>query len=87
VVSVTVRYGRILGLLNRVFTINEVINCIVDQSDLTVDSKTWTVFARSNTGVVCSNPTRGIDICATLFCVYVVLCVGGGLETDLFPVQ
>jgi hypothetical protein len=30
---------------------------------------------------VSSIPTRGMDICVILFCVYVVLCVGSGLET------
>jgi hypothetical protein len=39
-------------------------------------SKAWTVIARSNAGVVGSNPTRGMDVCVRLFCVYVVLCVG-----------
>jgi hypothetical protein len=29
---------------------------------------------RSNTGVVGSNPTRVMDVCQRLFCVYVVLC-------------
>jgi hypothetical protein len=33
------------------------------------------VFARSNVGIVGSNPTRGIDVCLRLFCV----CVGSGL--------
>jgi hypothetical protein len=37
-------------------------------------SKTWTVFARSNTGVMGSNPTRGMDVCVRLFCVCAV-CV------------
>jgi hypothetical protein len=32
-------------------------------------SKAWTVFARSNTGVVGSNPTRGMDVCVSLFCL------------------
>jgi hypothetical protein len=39
------------------------------------------LFARSNTGVVDSDPTRGMDVCVRLFCVYVVLCVGSGLAT------
>jgi hypothetical protein len=42
-------------------------------------SKAWTVFACSNTGIVGSNPTRGMDVCVRLFCVCVVLCVGSGL--------
>jgi hypothetical protein len=49
--------------------------------------KAWTAFARSNTGILCSNPTRGIDVCARLFCVNVVLCVGSGLATGWFPVH
>jgi hypothetical protein len=32
-------------------------------------SKTWTVFAHSNTGVVVSNPNRGMDYCMILFCL------------------
>jgi hypothetical protein len=50
-------------------------------------SKAWTVFARSNTGIVGSNPTRGMDVCVRLFCVCVVLCVGSGLATGWSPVQ
>jgi hypothetical protein len=34
-----------------------------------VRSKAWTVFARSNAGIVDSNPTRGMDVCVSLFCV------------------
>jgi hypothetical protein len=44
-------------------------------------SKASTVFARSNTGIVGSNPTRGMDVSARLFCVCVVLCVSSGLAT------
>jgi hypothetical protein len=40
-----------------------------------------TVFARSNAGILGSNPIRGMDVCARLFCVCVVLCVGSGLAT------
>jgi hypothetical protein len=42
-------------------------------------SKACTVFARSNTGIVGSNPTRGTNVCVLLYCVCVVLCVGSGL--------
>jgi hypothetical protein len=42
-------------------------------------SKPWTFFSRSNTGIVGSNPTQGMDVCLRLFCDYVVLCVGSGL--------
>jgi hypothetical protein len=49
--------------------------------------KSWTVFDRSNTGVVGSNPTRGVDVYMRLFSVYVVLCVGRGLATGWSSVQ
>jgi hypothetical protein len=32
---------------------------------------TVNVFARSNTGVVGSNPTQGMGVCLSLFCVRV----------------
>jgi hypothetical protein len=35
-------------------------------------SKAWPVFNRSNTGIVGSYPTRGMDVCAFL-CVCVVM--------------
>jgi hypothetical protein len=41
-----------------------------------------TIFARSNAGIVDSNPTRGMDACVRLFCVCVVLRVGSSLATD-----
>jgi hypothetical protein len=37
-------------------------------------SKAWNVFARLNTGIMGSNPARGMDVCLRLFCVCVVLC-------------
>jgi hypothetical protein len=33
--------------------------------------KAWTVFARSVTGILDSNPTQGMDVCVHLFCVQV----------------
>jgi hypothetical protein len=39
--------------------------------------KTRIVFARSDAGIVGSNPTHGMDVwcvCLRLFCVCVVLC-------------
>jgi hypothetical protein len=36
-------------------------------------SKAWTVFARSNTGIVGLNPTQGMDVCA--FILFVLLFV------------
>jgi hypothetical protein len=32
-------------------------------------SEAWTVFACSNTGIVRSNPTRGMDVCLPLLCL------------------
>jgi hypothetical protein len=49
--------------------------------------QSWIVFARSNAGIVGSNPTRCLDICVFLFFVCVVLCVGSGLSTGWSPVQ
>jgi hypothetical protein len=49
--------------------------------------KAWTVCARSNSGIVSSDPTQGMDVCLSLFCVCVVLCVGRGLATDWSPTQ
>jgi hypothetical protein len=37
------------------------------------------MVARSNTGIVGSNTTRGMDVCLRLFYVCVVLCVGSDL--------
>jgi hypothetical protein len=34
-------------------------------------SKTRTVLALSNSGIMGSNPTQGIDVCMCLFCVQV----------------
>jgi hypothetical protein len=45
-------------------------------------SKALNVFARSNTGVVGSNPTQGTDVC-----VYSLFVLGGGLVTGWSPVQ
>jgi hypothetical protein len=50
-------------------------------------SKAWTVFVRSNAGIVGSNDTRDMDVCVRLFCVFVVLCVGSGLGTSWSPIQ
>jgi hypothetical protein len=47
------------------------------------------VFARSEAGIVGSNPTQGLNVwcvCA-FFCVFVVLCLGRVLATSWSPVQ
>jgi hypothetical protein len=43
--------------------------------------KAWTVSARSNNGIVGSNPTWGMEVCVRLFCVWAVLCASSGLAT------
>jgi hypothetical protein len=48
-------------------------------------SKVCTVFAGSTAGIVGSNPTQCMDVCVSLFCVCVVLCVGNGLATGSSP--
>jgi hypothetical protein len=52
-------------------------------------SKVWTVFARSNAGIVGSNPTQDMDVCVRLrlFRVCVILCVNSGLAMGWSPVQ
>jgi hypothetical protein len=50
-------------------------------------SRALTVFSRSNSGIVGSNPAQGMGVCVRLFCVCVVLCVGSGLTTGWYPVQ
>jgi hypothetical protein len=59
------------------------INYVVPKGNWSVmvadQSKTRTVFARSEAGIVGSNPTQGIDV----WCVYAyILCLGRGLATS-----
>jgi hypothetical protein len=63
------------ALLNQAITV--ATRCIHKQSSL----------ARSNSGIVGSNPTEGMVVCVRLFCVCVVLCVGSGLATGSSPVR
>jgi hypothetical protein len=42
-----------------------------DKANLSADHSGRAVFARSNTGIVASSPTGGMDIYVILFCVYV----------------
>jgi hypothetical protein len=37
-------------------------------------SKARTVFSPSNTGIVASNPTQGMDICVCVYSVFVLFC-------------
>jgi hypothetical protein len=54
---------------------------------LAARSEAWTVFARSNAGIVGSNPTQGMDVCVYVYSVFVILPVGSGLATGWMPVQ
>jgi hypothetical protein len=49
--------------------------------------KAWTDFFRPNTGVVGSNPNRGMYISLPLFCVCVVLLLGSALAADWSSVE
>jgi hypothetical protein len=55
---------------------------MVFQADHSGRAKARHVFARSNTGIVGSNPTQGMDVCA-----YFVFVLGSGLATGRSPVQ
>jgi hypothetical protein len=50
-------------------------------------SKTWTVFASSNTGVVGSNPARGMGFSVCVYSVFVLSCIDSGLASCWSPVQ
>jgi hypothetical protein len=56
-------------------------------STVAAQSKAWTVFARSDAGIVGSNSTQGMDVFMRLFCICIVLCVGRGLATGWSTVQ
>jgi hypothetical protein len=68
-----------------VFVCSKILNGVEPLRPITVAarSKAWTVLARSNTGIVGSKPTQGMDVCLHFFCV----CVGSGLATGWSPVQ
>jgi hypothetical protein len=50
-------------------------------------SEARSVFSRLNAGVLGTNPTRGINTCVNVFCVYDVLCIDNGVATDRSIVQ
>jgi hypothetical protein len=47
--------------------------------------KAWNIFAHSNTGIVGSIPTRGMNVC--FHSAFVLHYVGSGLTTGWSPVQ
>jgi hypothetical protein len=73
-------YALLIYLLAYLFT----RLCIYLPITMVTWSKAWSVFAHSNIRIMCSNPTRGMDIGARLFCICVVLC---GLVTAWSPIQ
>jgi hypothetical protein len=48
---------------------------------------TWNSFAYSNTGIIGSNPTRGMDVWLPLLHVFVFLFIGRGLATGWSAIQ
>jgi hypothetical protein len=38
-------------------------------------SKAWTVSARSNAEIVGSNPTQAMDVCVSIYTVFLLSCV------------
>jgi hypothetical protein len=51
-------------------------------------SKAWIVFVRSNTGILGSNSTQGMNVWyVCVYPVFVLSCVGRGLATGWSPVQ
>jgi hypothetical protein len=61
------------GMMNK-FRRNSEVQMDVRPIAVVTRSKAWNVFTRSNTGIVDSNPTRGMGVCPRFFCVCVVLC-------------
>jgi hypothetical protein len=52
------------------FSIYNPMYCIKGPITVATLSKTWTVFARSNAGIVGSNPTQSMDV--SIVCIYSV---------------
>jgi hypothetical protein len=50
-------------------------------------SKSWTIFARSNDGIVGWNRAQGMDVSVYVYFVFVLFCVGSILATSWSPVQ
>jgi hypothetical protein len=52
-------------------------------------SRTWTVLTRLDTGIICSNPTRGMDlyVYVYVYSMFVLSCVGRGLAMSWSLVQ
>jgi hypothetical protein len=62
-----------LHVRNEVTTCTSLIGCRVPIT-VTARSKALTVLARSDSGIVSSNPTRSMDVCVRLFCLLCPMC-------------
>jgi hypothetical protein len=51
-----------------------IIQSVEESITVAARSKAWTVYARSNAGIVGSNPTHGMDVCVRLMCVLSSVC-------------
>jgi hypothetical protein len=60
------------------------VNCL-EPVKMAARSKVWTVFAHSNTGIVGSTPTWGLDVCVRLFCVCAVQPVASRYTNYAIP--
>jgi hypothetical protein len=63
-------------------------DCAIESSiSVATRSKPWAVFACSNTWIVDSHLTQGMDVFVCVYSVFVVLSVGSGLATGWSLVQ
>jgi hypothetical protein len=79
-----IKLGHDLLLRHFTFTIHY---HLVRQITVAARSNAWTAFARSNTGIVGSNPIWAMDVSVRFFCVCAVLCSGSGLATGRSPFE
>jgi hypothetical protein len=67
-------FGRYIKFCPWIYPSNICVLLYSEPIAVAARSKAWNVFARSNTGIMCSNPTRGMNVCVRLFCVFADLC-------------
>jgi hypothetical protein len=78
-----IKYRTFLySLFNEVFNYSFYISQII----LATWSRAWNVYALSNTVIVGSNPSRGMDVWR-LSSMFVFCCIGNGLVTGLITRQ
>jgi hypothetical protein len=78
VVFNALKHSRSLQVQFRLFSTGYIYGFTVAER-----SNAWTIFARSDSGIVGSNPTQRMDV----WCVCVVLCLGRGPGTSWSLVQ